>query len=250
MFNPTVDRQARCKCCDGAASLFCVVDFHKNCEDRRRPSWPLAGIPIYYYRCGACGFLFSSDFDSFSPDDFRKHIYNDRYVEADPDFEKVRPESNARWVAGALPMARHAAILDYGGGNGLFARLLRAAGFARVTSYDPFMPEFAARPAGRFDLVLSFEVLEHSPTPRETVAELASFVTKPGMILFSTIVQPESVSANWWYLAPRNGHVSLHTRSSLNMLAQQCGLCFGSLGPGLHYMYHELPDFARALIAR
>ena len=59
-------------------------------------------------------------------------------------------------------------MLDYGGGNGLTARLLREAGFKHVEVYDPFVPEYVKRPKGEFDIIMMFEVLEHSPTPKET----------------------------------------------------------------------------------
>ena len=60
---PLASRSAVCKCCGKPADLFGVVDFHKSCEDRRGPPLPLSGVPIYYYRCPNCGFLFTTAFD-------------------------------------------------------------------------------------------------------------------------------------------------------------------------------------------
>jgi hypothetical protein len=69
-------RQAPCKCCGAPASLYGVVDFHKNCEIYRRRVLDVAGVPIYYYRCPECRFLFTTAFDGFSRADFHSHIYN------------------------------------------------------------------------------------------------------------------------------------------------------------------------------
>jgi hypothetical protein len=73
-FEPITARQKPCKCCGVSSSLFGVVDFHKNCLQVPLPTLGLSGIPIYYYRCPACKFLFTTAFDDFTPEDFRTAI--------------------------------------------------------------------------------------------------------------------------------------------------------------------------------
>src|SRR5579871_6814765 len=170
-----------CKCCGGESPLFGVVDFNKSCEDVRQPSAPLAGIPIYYHRCPACGFIFTTAFDSFTHEDFRRKIYNEQYARFDPDYLEIRPKTNAEYLARIFGASKDIAILDYGGGSGKLAENLRGQGFTRVETYDPFVAKFSQRPTGKFDLVLAFEVVEHSPRPRETFADMLSLVNRPGM---------------------------------------------------------------------
>lgn len=95
---PVASPSTVCKCCGKPADLFGVVDFHKSCEDRRRPPLPLSGVPIYYYRCPNCGFLFTTAFDEFTQQDFAAHIYNEQYILVDPDYAGHRPRQSAQVV--------------------------------------------------------------------------------------------------------------------------------------------------------
>lgn len=246
---PVARPDAPCKCCGTAAPLLGVVDFNKSCEDVRQPPAPLTGIPVYYHRCPHCGFIFTTTFDAFTNDDFLRHIYNDQYARFDPDYLDARPKSNAQYLSKIFANAKDIRILDYGGGSGQLAGLLRQQGFTRVETYDPFVPAFAARPAGTFDLVLAFEVVEHSPRPRETFADIVSLTSRPGMSLFSTAIQPPEIAqagVNWWFIAPRNGHVSIHTSLSLDLLAKELGLRTVSTPSKVwHLLLDDVPPFAR-----
>jgi SAM-dependent methyltransferase len=238
---------APCKCCGQSAELYGVVDFHKNCNVLHGQILPLSGIPIYYHRCAACEFLFTTAFDHFSPGDFSRHIYNAEYIVVDPEYLALRPDNNAAHVAQLLGNNKSIRILDFGGGNGRLTTRLRLAGFTNVQTYDPFVPTSAKRPVGQFDLVLSFEVAEHSPTPRQTFADITSFLSPHGVVHFSTLVQPakiDQIGVNWWYVAPRNGHVSIFSRKSLQVLANSFGFNLGSFSDDLHVLARQLPPFA------
>jgi 2-polyprenyl-6-hydroxyphenyl methylase/3-demethylubiquinone-9 3-methyltransferase len=238
-----------CKVCCGLSVLYGVVDFHKSCIEAQGKRLALSGRPIYYRRCQRCGFIFTTAFDGWDFDAFRKSIYNDDYVVVDPDYAEVRPAGNASVIAASFAQAKASmTILDYGGGAGLLAERLREAGFTAST-YDPFS-SFNAMPAERFDLITCFEVMEHVPSPEKTVAEMLGLMKKPGAILFSTLVQPANIDAiglNWWYAAPRNGHISLYTTASLALLFQPHGMKVGSFSENLHIAFGEIPAFAAHL---
>lgn len=252
-FTPRSAERAPCKCCGAESARFGTTDFNKSCEDRRRPSLPAAGIAIDYLRCTRCGFLFTVAFDDFTPDEFRANIYNDGYADVDPDFESVRPAGNAEWISQVLfrdqPTLR---LLDYGGGDGKLAAHLKAAGFTHVDTYDPFY--HAERPSGRYDVITCFEVFEHTPSPQDTVRDIRSFLADPGLLVFSTLLQPpdiEQAGVQWWYAAPRNGHVSLHSRDSLTALLKQFGLKWASFNEFAHAAYRgRMPAFAKHLLPR
>lgn len=77
------------------------------------------------------------------------------------------------------------------------------------------------------------------------------FLDTPGLIVFSTLVQPSDIDAqglNWWYAGPRNGHVSLYSRMSLAMLGQTFDFKLGSFSDSVHLFFREVPDFARHFI--
>lgn len=239
-----------CKCCGTVAVPMGTIDFHRTCEDQQAPVFALAGRPIPYHRCPACSFIFTVAFDHFAPDEWRREIYNDDYVRADPDFVDARPLSNAELIANNFGHHSGITLLDYGGGNGLMARRLMEKGFTQATSYDPFYAG-STRPAGTFDLITSFEVLEHSPTPYDTLKDMRWFMGDKGMLFFSTLLQPADIDLQgltWWYAAPRNGHVSLYSRASLDALMKRLGLVWGSCNDLLHVAFRKRPPaFARHL---
>ena len=241
-----------CKCCGGRAAACGLADFNRSCEDRRTlPPFAPAGIGVPYHRCAGCGFLFTAAFDRLAPDDFARHVYNDDYVRVDPDFTGTRPRANAQWLASLFPAARGRALLDYGGGNGMLAALLRDGGWPRSVSYDPFHPDGGGRPAGRFDIVTAFEVLEHATSPEAVLRDMRWFLEDGGILVFSTLLQPADIERQglgWWYVAPRNGHVSLFSRAALDALMRRLGLQWGSFSDATHIAYRRrLPRFAAHL---
>jgi 2-polyprenyl-6-hydroxyphenyl methylase/3-demethylubiquinone-9 3-methyltransferase len=245
---PVSEQHATCKCCGALASLYGVVDFHKNCA--RRPL-ALSGVPIYYHRCTACGFIFTTAFDHFTKADFHEHIYNADYILVDPDYRDVRPRGNESVLRALLSRGKPDRMLDYGGGEGLLAQLLRASGFPQVDTYDPFVPRYDTRPSDRYDCVVSFEVAEHTTDPAHTFADINEFLTDTGIIIFSTLLQPKNIDEqglSWWYVGPRNGHVSLYTGPSLVKLARPLGLALRSFNYNLHVLYRQIPPFAKHFI--
>ena len=227
-FRAVAEVAVACKVCGHQAKLFGVVDFNKNCEivHGRKVLEP-CGIPVYYHRCTACQFLFTTFTDGWTHEEFVRHLYNAEYALVDPEYADVRPRQTAQGMNQLWGKSKDIRILDYGGGNGVAAKVMREMGFANVETYDPFTPEFAGRPAGKFDLIVSIEVLEHSPTPKETVADMAGMLAEQGVMTVSTLTQPQDIDAlgvNWWYLAPRNGHVSLYSGRALGEVARPLGL--------------------------
>lgn len=250
---PVSTSPVACKCCGAPAEPIGAVDFNRVALAPGRTDAPFdpLGVPVGYHRCARCGFAFTPAFDAWTNADFASWIYNDDYVLADPDYRDVRPRANAAWVAETFAHARHLAILDYGGGTGQLARALGEAGFADVTTWDPFVAEHAARPARTFDLVLCYEVIEHAADPAAVVAELASLLAPEGVLLFSTLLQPADFATrglDWWYAGPRNGHVSLHERRSLEWLFGKHGMTFGSFHDGFHAAFRAVPAWASALL--
>ena len=209
-----------------------------------------SGLDVDYYRCGGCGFLFTPFINGWSAERLKREIYNDEYLLVDPDYVSLRPKNNATLISNLLGHRQSLALLDYGGGNGELARELRTYGFINVQSYDPFY-DTDGRPTERFDVVLAFEVMEHVPDPHEVFGIVATLLKENGLFLFSTLLQPEEIEnlgLGWWYVAPRNGHVALHTSASLRIAADRRSLKFGSFDQLLHFASGGKPDFATHFI--
>ncbi len=134
-------------------------------------------------------------------------------------------------------------MLDYGGGDGSLARHLLDAGFRCAVTYDPFTPRYEKRPDERFGLVTCFETLEHLPDPTAGAASIAASVAEPGIILFSTLLQQpdsENQGVGWWYIAPRNGHVSIYSREALTLLWHGLGFNVASFNANLHVAFRQV----------
>lgn len=235
-----------CKVCGGEAPLYGVVDFHKCCEEVRGFRLPLSGIPIYYRRCATCSFLFTDAFDGWNDAMFKAHIYNDDYRLVDPDYAEFRPQANAETVAILLAAVKaETRVLDFGAGNDTFCTALRAKGFATAVPYDPMVPQYARRPAGKFDVVTCFETFEHLPDPAASVAMIVECAADPGLILYSTLTQPANLNEGvaWWYVAPRNGHVSIFSKQALAAIWARHGYKNVTLGDHLHLAFRTLPSF-------
>lgn len=70
-------------------------------------------------------------------------------------------------------------ILDYGCGAGLFVEFLREQGFPFVSGYDPFIGRYAKKAVleDSFDVVVSYDVIEHDDDPAAFLQRADSFVT-------------------------------------------------------------------------
>jgi SAM-dependent methyltransferase len=249
VLKPIAPSKTVCKCCGGEALLYDVADFNKNCELPRNPEvLPVIGVPVYYFRCKNCAFIFTPFFDLFTPEDFSQHIYNDQYILVDPDFMQARPAGNAAFITDLFGNFKDIGVLDYGGGNGTLEVLLRQSGFTDVATYDPFSPVHAAEPLRQFDLIVSFEVFEHTTDPKKTLNEVLGFLKPGGLLMFSTLLQPaniDEIKTGWWYIGPRNGHVSIYSEQSLLRLSDEVGYQLGHFNQGMHLLCREVPFFAK-----
>lgn len=237
---------AVCKCCGARGAICGVVDFARSCMDTLSGTKiePCAGVPIYFHRCEACGFVFTQAMDDWSHAGFAAHIYNRDYVRHDPDYLGKRPAENAEIIARHFPEMAQSALLDYGSGLGLLEKELKQRGFAAVDSFDPYASSSADSRktlATAYPAIVSFEVFEHEPKPHELMSNLTALLAEEGAIFFSTQLIDDATMArgieNRWYCAPRNGHISFFTPRALAALARQHGLVAGSFNETQHFFY-------------
>jgi 2-polyprenyl-3-methyl-5-hydroxy-6-metoxy-1,4-benzoquinol methylase len=107
------------------------------------------------------------------------------------------------------------------------------------------VPEFATPPEGKFDLVTCFETLEHLPDPMAGVADILRYAGEPGAVFYSTLTQPDDLERqgmSWWYVGPRNGHISLFSKQALATTWSRHGYRNASLNPGMHLAFCTLPE--------
>ncbi|PTA96969.1 class I SAM-dependent methyltransferase [Kluyvera sp. Nf5] len=236
-----LQQRSKCKICDGNAQLHGVLDFNTSCLSTLpdHAVLPLTGVPIYYHRCENCGLIYTHAFDDWTFDDFKTHIYNDEYVLHDPDFTGARSKSNLELIMSNFEAIKEWRVLDYGGGDGQLAQLLCAEGVDAV-GWDPFHLNNHL-PTGKFELIVCFEVFEHTPTPVETLMAACDYLKEnEGAIFFSTLVNDSTTreGMNHWYIAPRNGHITIHTKQSLDILFRKVGLEVIHFSDSFHMGYN------------
>jgi hypothetical protein len=242
----------KCKCCGSRSAICGVADFSRGGADvgAGKKIDPYSGIPIYYYRCEQCGFVFTHAFDAWTSEDFGARIYNSDYVRQDPDYTFARPNGNAQQIAETFPELSTAKLLDFGSGLGLLEQRLKARGFQDVCSYDPFSENSDTNIlADRYRVIFAFEVFEHHPDPHQLMDTLSGLLDEEGSVLFSTLFVPENIPdqgiERWWYCMPRNGHLSFFTPASISHLAFHRGMKAASFNEGLHVLYKsDFPSWA------
>lgn len=226
-----------CPICSGESAHSVDIPFDQSCETEGKGKDLVA-----YYTCQKCGFSWAPDLCNKPPEWFAEHIYNADYHLYDPEYNGARAERQAKNIIYAYSFARkQIRHLDYGSGDGQLTKRLLAAGFDS-TAYDPFV--HSEKPEGVFNLVTSFEVLEHTTNPQQTMNDLASYLAPVGMIVASTMLSDGNDLGKWWYAAPRNGHISLYSGQSLGELAVINGLCARISSEGTHSFFRTLPSWA------
>lgn len=188
--------------------------------------------------------MFTLFLDHLSPEELVARVYNDEYIKFDPLYPLIRPRTNAGFlraiVAEALLPTGSIRILDYGAGNGMLSELL--SGDVAVENFDALNPCFNRLPEGCFDLIFCSEVVEHIPEPHALMADWVRLLESRGAVVFSTTLQPDDITSlreDWWYLGPRNGHVSLYSSESLDLLCRQHGLRYVAIDEQWHMAAHE-----------
>lgn len=244
-----------CKVCGSRSQFFDTCDFHANAKahygyyDR-----PLekSGLSLDYYRCTLCGYMFSPFMDKWGAAEFTQYVYNKDYPRIDGTYNGYRAGalSNILYLSIGEYMPQ-LAFLDYGGGIGLQAAMIKAFGAKRSLTYDPFASG-QQRPEGKFNMVTSLEVLEHATEPKATVADWVSFLDDDsGLVFFTTEFQPPDIAqqkCNWWYVNPRVGHISFYTEDACNRLFAPHGMKLAHIEHHTHMAYRQWPVWADKLL--
>jgi hypothetical protein len=217
MTNNSIGATPQCKICGMSSELFDETQIlHK--------------YPVRYFRCMACSFVqtetpywlgeaYASAISRLDTGILFRNILNQRITGAVINF--------------LFPEAKRS--LDYGAGHGIFVRLMRDNGF-EFYWHDPhatndYASGFDHKEGEMYDLLTSFEVMEHLTDP---VTELSKMMSLSPNVFISTEILPNPAPkvSEWWYYAPMSGqHISFYTLESLQLIASRFKRNLLSRGP-------------------
>lgn len=200
--------------------------------------------------------------DRWSDEDFRREIYNADYVKADPPIPgrtdvpvRETPAYHAGlYIASMLQGSQgEIRILDFGSGGdpGPTGLALAEQGFS-VHSYEPYRSTSSYVPGARYDVIIAIEVLEHCHDLLKVGQFMKTHLSQEGILWIQTMLHPHPTPPNVlesWYIAPRNGHISIFSLWALTLLFRNAGINivqtpFAILG------FKNLPRFPNQIFVR
>jgi hypothetical protein len=185
---------------------------------------------VQYFRCERCGFI-----QTETPY-WLEEAYSSAIAAQDVGIMQ-RNLANCRLTSAVLnllfPKASNA--VDFGGGHGVFVRLMRDKGFhfywCDLHATNDYARGFESQESVTYDLLTAFEVLEHLTDP---VTDLSKLMNLADNVFVTTCIVPQPAPAlsDWWYYSPSTGqHIAFYTPESLSILAARFGRNLLSVGP-------------------
>jgi methyltransferase family protein len=238
VISETMEGSMSCKICNGQAVDFARATILKKYE-------------IGYTRCSKCGFIQTE----------KPYWLPEVYAEAInlSDVGLITRNIQLSRMTKALICAlfdHNGTFLDYGGGYGMFVRMMRDLGLDYYR-YDRYCNNLFAKgfdvseeEERRFTLVTAFELFEHIEDPVPMFERLLQYSAN---IFFTTELVPKSAPRpdQWWYYCLDHGqHISFYTLDSLQLLAERFSLNLYSNGSYHLMTKRKLSPFLYRLLCR
>ena len=196
-----------CRICEGTSTLFGELQV-------------LSKYRVNYFRCDRCEFIQTEE------PHWLAEAYSEAICRQDVGVMS-RNELNASLTCSLLSLLfpEVQKSLDFGGGHGVFVRMMRDRGFPfywrDLYAANHFARGFEYDPQERYDFLTAFEVLEHFVDP---MSELESLMDASENVFVSTLMVPDPAPSleRWWYYVPSSGqHVSFYARKTLEFIARR-----------------------------
>jgi hypothetical protein len=192
---------------------------------------------VEYYQCTQCGFIQTEN------PYWLAEAYDSAITNSDVGLvqRNIEMAPTVSLIIKSLFAAKRS-FIDYGGGYGLFVRLMRDRGLDFFW-HDPYCENFFAKHFDadlsrkqHYELLTAFEVMEHLVEPWTTLNSMQALSEN---ILFTTFLVPDPAPPldAWWYYGAEHGqHISLYTLESLRHLSQKLGLNLYTNNVNIHLL--------------
>ncbi len=195
-----------------------------------------------YYLCNECGFMFVGN------PTWLKEAYNEPINTTDTGYVLRNVYlSRKTLIIFSFLFNTKAIFLDFAGGYGMLARLMRDYGldFLLVDAYTPnlFMKRFEYKNQ-KIEALTCFECFEHFLNPRQEIEKI--FSISPN-IFFSTVLfsGEKAPPADWEYYGLNHGqHIAFYSLKTLSYIAKKHNVNVYSDGANLHlFTKKKIPDW-------
>ena len=170
---------------------------------------------VSYLRCSRCQSL-----ETEAPY-WLSEAYGDDVPAEDPFylFRNLEVARHVKLMLHLFRVPKSANVLDFGGGLGVVARLIRESGweaFVEDRFTDPPFPDISWS-GKQADFVLASEVFEHLDQPAEQIGRI--FALQPRYVYVRTS-RYGGEGSDWFYLAPETGqHVFFYSDQAMRLIA-------------------------------
>jgi hypothetical protein len=197
----------------------------------------LSKYQVKYFQCQQCGFVQTEE--PYWIDE----AYSSAITHTDIGYTaRCKNTSTITCSLASLCFNPNGRFLDFGGGYGLFVRMMRDKGFD-FHWHDKFCSNLFATGfevdevrGERWECITAFEVVEHMPNPLPEISRLLTFTDN---LFFSTYLAPIPAPPfeTWPYYGCHHGqHVSIFSRRTLEWLAAELDVHLLTDGSGLHLL--------------
>ena len=189
---------------------------------------------IDYYQCKHCGLIFTE----------KPYWLGEAYSDAIADIDTGIMQRNIEFVnkMSVILQAFFSAnetFLDYGGGYGIFTRMMRDKGFNYLWTdkyASPLLAKGFEYQNETVSALTAFELFEHFENPKEEIEKMLSLTKN---IFFSTACYDDGMNIpdkDWWYWSYESGqHISFYSKRTLEFLAGRYQLHYYNI-LGLHWL--------------
>ncbi len=195
----------------------------------------LGKFSVQYFQCNNCGLIYTET----------PYWLDEAYKDSITGMDTGIMSRNVRNVFCANILVdkmfnKKAGFLDYGGGYGVFARMMRDVGY-NWKWQDKYSPNLFARGfeyngKEKIELITAFELFEHFAEPKKELDNLFGMCNN---ILFSTLLYDRKMKykqfSNWWYYVPETGqHIAFYSEKTCQYIARRYGVNYYHLCDDLH----------------